>query len=62
MCKVPFVVYHYLMKIEISRHIFEKYSNIKFYENLSSVTDMTKLLIAFRNFANASNIWSRIWR
>ena len=51
--------------IWIFRQIFEKYSNIKFYENPSSVsrvvpcgrmdgrTDMTKLTVAFRNFANA---------
>jgi len=49
------------MKLEFSRQIFEKYSNIKFHENPSSVsrvvpykrTDMTKLIFAFRNFANA---------
>jgi hypothetical protein len=27
---------HILMKLEFSRQIFEKYSNIKFYENPSS--------------------------
>jgi hypothetical protein len=49
------------MKLEFSRHVFEKYSNIKFRENPSSVnrivqcgrtdreTDMTKLIMAFRN-------------
>jgi len=39
------------MKLELSRHIFEKYSNAKFHENLSSGSqfipcgriDMTKL-------------------
>ena len=53
------------MKLEFSRHIFETYSNIKFHKNLSSGsrvvpcgrtdrrTDMTKLVVAFRNFANA---------
>jgi len=48
-------------KLWISRHIFEKYSNIKFHENPSSGsrvvpcgrTDMTKLIIALRNIANA---------
>jgi len=49
------------MKLEFSRQIFEKYSNIKFHENPSSGsrvfhadrrTDMTKLTVAFRNFAN----------
>jgi len=46
-----------------SRQIFEKFSNIKFHENPSSGsrvvpcgridgrTDMTKLIVAFRNFA-----------
>ena len=49
------------MKLEDSRQIFEKYSNFKFHENPSSEnrvasygrTDMTKLLVAFRDFANA---------
>jgi hypothetical protein len=54
-----------LMKIEFSQQIFEKYSNIKFHENPSSGrrdvpygridrrTDMTKVIVAFRNLANA---------
>jgi len=50
-----------LIKLEFSRHISEKYSNIKFHENPSSgsrsvpcgQTDMTKRTVAFRNFANA---------
>jgi hypothetical protein len=49
-----------LMKLEDYRQIFEKYSNIKFHENPSSEsgvapygqTDMTKLIVVFRNFAN----------
>jgi len=53
-----------LMKREFSKQIFEKSSNIKFHDNLSSAsrvlpcertdrrTDM-KLIVAFRNFANA---------
>jgi hypothetical protein len=53
------------VKLEFSRQIYEKYSNIKCYENPSSVnpvvpcgqtdgqTDMTKLIVAFRHFANA---------
>ena len=28
--------YHILMKLELSQQIFEKYSNIKFHENLSN--------------------------
>jgi hypothetical protein len=59
-----------LMKAEFSRQIFEKYSSIKFHENPPSgsrivprgrtdgQTDMTKLIVAFRNFANASRNWS----
>jgi len=51
------------MKLEFSRKIFEKFSNIKFHENPSSGswvvpsgrTDMTKLIVAFCNFANAPN-------
>jgi len=49
------------MKLEFSRQIFWKYSNIKFRGSPSSAdrqmdgrTDITKLVIAFRNFANAS--------
>ena len=53
------------MKLEFSQQIFEKYSNIKFHENPSSGSqfvrcgpkdrqaDMTKLIVACRNFANA---------
>jgi hypothetical protein len=54
-----------LMKLEFSQQIFERSSNIKFYENPSSGnrlflcgrtggrTDMTNVIVAFRNFANA---------
>ena len=53
------------MKLEFSQLIFEKYANIEFQENPSGgsrvvprggtdgQTDMTKLIVAFRNFANA---------
>jgi len=49
------------MKHELSRQIFEKYSNTKFHENLSSGSRvvpcgwayMTKLMVVFRNFVNA---------
>jgi len=52
------------MKIEFSRQIFEEYLNIKFHENPSSgsrvvsygQTDMTKLIIAVRNFSTAPQI------
>jgi len=48
------------MKLEFSTHIIKKYPNIKFHENLSSGsrvvpcgwTEMTKLIVAFRHFAN----------
>jgi hypothetical protein len=56
------------MKREFSEAIVEKYSNIKFHENASSTsrvvpcgqTDMTKLIDAFRKFANAPkhNAWN----
>jgi len=50
-----------LMKLEFSWHIFKKYSNIKFHENLSGGTrvvpcwwmDMMKVIVAFCNFATA---------
>jgi hypothetical protein len=53
------------MKLELSSPILEKYSDIKFHENPSSwsrvpqgrmdgrKTDMAKLTVPFRNFANA---------
>jgi hypothetical protein len=49
------------MTRKFSQQMFEKSSNIKFHENLSSGsrvdpygrTDMTKLIVAFRNFAEA---------
>jgi hypothetical protein len=51
-----------LMKIEFFRHIFEKYSKVKFHENPYSGsrdfhteewTDRTNLIVSFRNLANA---------
>ena len=60
------------MKLEFSRQIFEKSLNIKFHENSASgelrcsmrtdgrtdrQTDMTKLIVAFRNFANATTTY-----
>jgi hypothetical protein len=53
------------MNLEFPRQIFEKYSNTKFNENPSCGSrvvprgrtdgqkDTTKLIVAFRNFANA---------
>ena len=63
-CKVQ---YRYccqiLIKLEFSRQIFAKYANIEFLENpvgdellhADRRTDTTKLIVAFRNFANALN-------
>jgi hypothetical protein len=60
------------MKLEFSRQNFEKRSNIKFYPSPSSGsrvvpcgqadrrTDMTKLVVPFRNFANAPKNWKII--
>jgi len=57
--------YQILMKLEFSRQIFKKSSNIKFHENSSSVSrvlpcdqtdglkNMKKLIVAFRKFAKA---------
>jgi hypothetical protein len=51
-----------VMKLEFSGQVFEEYSNMKFIGNPSSEsrvvpcgrrTDMTKLIVAFRNFAIA---------
>jgi hypothetical protein len=53
------------MKLEFSRQILEKFTTIKFHEKPScgsrvvpygrtdSQTDISKLIVAFRNFANA---------
>ena len=53
------------MKLELSRQIFEKVLNTKFYQNPSSGgrvvscgqkdrrTDISKLIVVFRNFVNA---------
>jgi hypothetical protein len=51
-----------LTKLEFTQQVFENYSNIKFHENPSSGSpvvpcdgrkDITKLIVALRNFANA---------
>jgi len=50
------------MKLELSLHIFKKHSHNKFQENPPSErrvvacgrTDMTKLIVAFRSFADAA--------
>jgi len=63
-CKEPLFSCQILMKLEFSIQIFEKHSNIKLHENLSSGSrvpcgrtdgqmDTTKQLFVFRSFANA---------
>jgi len=55
--------YQILITVDSCRQSFEKYSNINFYEFLScgsqfvpcGRTDVTKLIIGFRDFANAPN-------
>jgi len=62
-CKIPVIFCQFLFELEFCRQIFEKYSTIKFHQNSSlgaelfhvdGRTDMTKVIVAFRNFANAS--------
>jgi hypothetical protein len=60
------------IKLEFSRQILEKYSNIKFHENPSNgssfvpcwrtdrQTDMVKLIVVFRNFTKASKKRQRV--
>jgi len=60
------------MKLELSRQIYKKKPNIKFYENPSNGsravpwkrmdrrTDMTKLIVALSNFANAPKIMKTV--
>ena len=52
------------MILEFSGQVFEKYSNIKYYENrpvgaelfhADRRTDMTKLIVVFFKFANVPN-------
>jgi len=58
---MPVVCLRFFWKLELSRQIFRNYSNIKFHENSpvgSRVfpcgrADMTQLIAAFQNFANA---------
>jgi hypothetical protein len=63
-CTVPYF-YRILIKIKFSGQIFDKYCNIKFHENPSGGsrlvpygqtdgwTDITRLIAAFHNFADA---------
>ena len=62
--KCLFFLSYFNIKLEFSQQTFEKYSNIKFRENrlvgdelfhangrTDGRTDMTNLIVAFRNFA-----------
>jgi hypothetical protein len=58
-----------LTKVQFYGHIFEKYSNITYHENVSrgslvvhvgGRTDTTKLIVAFRNLANAPKKWTGV--
>ena len=65
--------YKIIIKLESSRHIYEKYSNIKFHENASDgclvapsgqtdrQRDMMKPTVAFLKFANApqNGLWQQ---
>ena len=59
-----------LIKLESSQQIFEKYSSFKFNENPSSgsqvvpceQTDVTKLTVAFRNFAKSDQKFSSCFK
>jgi len=65
-CKVPLLFLLDFNETWIFWQILEKYSNIKFHENLSSgsrffpcgQTDRTKLMVAFCSFANAHKNWT----
>jgi hypothetical protein len=61
-CKAPVILFQILMKPEFYRQFFEKYSNTKFtkirpvgveFLHAERWTDMTNLVVAFRNSANA---------
>jgi hypothetical protein len=65
--KVPCYSWHVLMNVQYCGHILEKYWNIKVYEKVPLGTELfyagwqtdrntgvTKLIIAFRDFSNAS--------
>jgi hypothetical protein len=72
--KVPIILVKNFGKLEFSQQIFEKYIDIKFHENPSSKsrvvsrgrkdgrTDMTKLTVAFGNFAKApKNVYLKVF-
>ena len=66
-CKVPLILVRFSWNLGFSQQIFGKYLNIKFYAyqfrgsrvmltdgRTERLTDTTKIMVAFRNFANAT--------
>ena len=66
-CEIPIFIIRFFRIVDFSRHIFNKYSNIKFNDNSSSgnrfvpcgrideQTDMMKLNVTLRNFVKAQS-------
>jgi hypothetical protein len=67
-CELPVILVSILIKLEFSREVFEKYASVKFRKSFQwgpifsmqidgqtdRQTDMTKLIVAFRNFVKDS--------
>jgi hypothetical protein len=49
-CEIPVILVRFLRKLEFYQHIFRKNTHISMW--MDGQTDITKLIIAFRNFAN----------
>jgi hypothetical protein len=72
-CKVPVILFRFSWNLNLVDRFFEEHSNLKFHENPSSgirivpcgQADMTKLIVAFRIFSNASREYTTLlgqWR